>query len=125
MTLHGSTFMRVAKRLLRSPSTPSPPANRCRYFKEDSAAEISARDQLVTGYIKLKLNSTAGLPLDERDAQGASAGDMTFEEVSQGGKIRSERSISITSRTDNEPQRGNPGNGSLSVGQGIHPSLEP
>lgn len=53
-----------------------------RYFKQDSAAEITARDTLIKGYNKLKLNSTAGVPLDdEEDPEAAAAGEMTLDKV--------------------------------------------
>lgn len=53
-----------------------------RYFKQDSAAEITARDTLIKGYNKLKLNTTAGVPLDdEEDPEAAAAGEMTLDKV--------------------------------------------
>ncbi|CAM9614506.1 unnamed protein product [Laminaria digitata] len=52
------------------------------YFKQDSAAEITARDTLIKGYNKLKLNTTAGVPLDdEEDPEEAAAGEMTLDKA--------------------------------------------
>lgn len=53
-----------------------------RYFRQDSAAEITARDKLVMGYIKLKLNSPTGLPLDDGDDHDTPARDMGIDKVS-------------------------------------------
>lgn len=52
-----------------------------RYFKQDSAAELAARDKLVKGYIKLKLNTSDGLPLDDEEDPDTVAGEMTLEKV--------------------------------------------
>ena len=52
-----------------------------RYFKQDSAIEIAARDTLVKGYIKLKLNTTDGVPLDDEEDPDAAAGEMTLDKV--------------------------------------------
>lgn len=52
-----------------------------RYFKQDSAAEIEVRDKLVKGYMKLKLDTTTGPPLDDDEDPHASAGEMTQAQV--------------------------------------------
>lgn len=82
---------------LRSPVYPrsKPPFRRyaftftSRYFKQDSAVEIAARDTLVKGYIKLKLNTGAAdgggggaVPLDDEEDPDAAAGEMTPDKVS-------------------------------------------
>lgn len=54
---------------------------RPRYFKQDSAIEIAARDTLVKGYIKLKLNTTDGVPLDDEEDPDAAAGELTLDKV--------------------------------------------
>lgn len=43
--------------------------------------EIAARDTLVKGYIKLKLNTTDGVPLDDQEDPDAAAGEMTLDKV--------------------------------------------
>lgn len=63
---------------------PSPPISlslSLRYFKQDSAIEIAARDTLVKGYMKLKLNTTDGVPLDDEEDPDAAAGEMTLDKV--------------------------------------------
>lgn len=52
-----------------------------RYFKQDSAIEIKARDTLVKGYIKLKLNTVDGVPLDDEEDPDAAVGEMTLDKV--------------------------------------------
>ncbi|CAN0258915.1 unnamed protein product, partial [Scytosiphon promiscuus] len=59
-----------------------------RYFKQDSAVEIAARDTLVKGYIKLKLGTGAadggaggGVPLDDEEDLDAAAGEMTLDKA--------------------------------------------
>lgn len=55
-----------------------------RYFKQDGAVEITARDTLVKGYIKLKLNTSDGLPLDDKEDPDSAAGEMTLDKVRVG-----------------------------------------
>lgn len=64
-----------------------------RYFKQDSATEIAARDKLVKGYIKLKLNTTAGVPLDDEEALEAAGGDMTLDKVDRAAKAINPRRL--------------------------------
>lgn len=54
---------------------------RARYFKQDSAAETAARDKLVKGYFKLKLDNPAGVPLDDEESPDAPAGELSQEKV--------------------------------------------
>lgn len=60
-----------------------------RYFKQDSAIEIAARDTLVKGYIKLKLNTTDGVPLDDEEDPDAAAGEMNLDKVGMPTRGRS------------------------------------
>lgn len=70
----------------------------CRYFKQDSAAEITARDTLIKGYNKLKLDTTAGVPLDdEEDPEAAAAGEMTLDKVRAAGLARRPRVVRLLS----------------------------
>lgn len=59
----------------------SPPPLLPRYFKQDSAAEIAARDKLVRGYLKLKLDNTTGVPLDDEESADSPGGDISLEKV--------------------------------------------
>lgn len=52
-----------------------------RYFKQDGAVEITARDTLVKGYIKLKLHTADGLPLDDKEDPDSAGGEMTLDKV--------------------------------------------
>lgn len=70
-----------------------------RYFKQDSAIEIAARDTLVKGYIKLKLNTADGVPLDDEEDPDAAVGEMTLDKV----RVWGERFLQ-SSRFDRLPQ---------------------
>lgn len=52
-----------------------------RYFKQDNAKEIAARDELIKCYVKLHLNETAPIPLDDKDGLEAAVGEMTLDKV--------------------------------------------
>lgn len=75
--------MIIVPRLLEFPRSPSYTLSLllARYFKQDSDIEIAARDTLVKGYIKLKLNTADGVPLDDEENPDAGVGEMTLEKV--------------------------------------------
>lgn len=52
-----------------------------RYFKQDNAEEITARDDLIKGYVKLHLNETTPILLDDKDGLEAMVGEMTLDKV--------------------------------------------
>jgi IQ and AAA domain-containing protein len=50
-----------------------------RYFREDSAAEIEAREKLVSGYMQLKLNGCSRVLLEEDAGGDSSTSDMPLD----------------------------------------------
>lgn len=83
-----------------------------RYFREDSAAEISARDKLVLGYMQLKHGGTQGMQLGEEEDQDAAAvANMTLDRAieiiqrNERGRQGKQRAIYIKEMREDEKRR--------------------